>query len=26
VPEGIAAGRSDEVVAELSELFALARR
>jgi DNA-binding FrmR family transcriptional regulator len=26
VPEGIAEGRSDEVLAELGELFALARR
>jgi DNA-binding FrmR family transcriptional regulator len=26
VPEGIAAGRADEVVAELGELFSLARR
>jgi DNA-binding FrmR family transcriptional regulator len=26
VPEGFAEGRSDEVIAELSELFALARR
>jgi CsoR family transcriptional regulator, copper-sensing transcriptional repressor len=26
VPEGIAAGRGDEVVAELGELFSLARR